>query len=289
MVCKATEKWLSISFRQLEWEIERLVRARFKYTDKVKCLSFLRLFSSPLPVFVTLWRGHLILTMMYAVRAHKCCKLQIKRRSFVCVHETGMPWRTYLIQRHLLGHFVLSWLWAVFFFLFFFLHPCNKCADASSRRDCFCFKIGNYVLHLHHCAFRRSFFFEKLKHTAQCSAHCYTHLGKIIVFRSAQACFLLLSVMLLAQMQPIAESNYIVVINVVALLPFSSFLTIVSAFGGFSTIIRSIHIKRTKSSGIRLVLTAHTMNMVCDVGWWCCRLCCCSHCSWQCTLPTYWF
>lgn len=95
---------------------------------KLNVLLFPRLFSSPLPVFVTLWRGHLIYWPCIPI-AHKCCKLQIKRRSFVCMHGMGMPWWTYLIQRHFL---VIS-CWVDCVFLFFCIHATNV---PMHRRGC---------------------------------------------------------------------------------------------------------------------------------------------------------
>lgn len=88
-----------------------------------------------------------------------------------------------------------------------------------------------------------------------------------------------------AQMRPIAESNYIVLINVVALLHILSILTIVSAFGGFSTIIRS----QNQATPGYTASSAHTYNECIVCGDAVASTAALSVCSMPCTLPTYWF
>lgn len=155
---------------------------------KLNVLLFSRLLSSLFPVFVTLWRGHLIYWPCIPI-VHKCCKLQIKRRSFVCMHWMGIPWRTYLIQRH-----------------FLVISCCVDCElssfFASMQQMCRCIDEAVYLFkHWKLCVTTTSlcssffFFFEKLKHTAQYSAHCYMHLDKIVVSRFVRACFLLLFIL----------------------------------------------------------------------------------------------
>ena len=151
----------------------------------------LRFISLVFKNFVTLWRGHLILTM------HKCCKLQTKRRSFVCT------WNGHTMANisNSKAFLVIScWVTVV---CYIFLHQCTKWAETTFRQDFI--NVRNYIT-------STLFSFLRNIETQQNIELIVTNLYKMIVYLLVNVLFFYCAFAFKCNQLP--KSNYFVVINV---------------------------------------------------------------------------